>query len=94
MVVLWHTSVDAEQPARLVDAGLTCIAAGAVDTMHKSYFATHLVGSGEWFMLEVIIFWDAASAQATFRTPCAEQLPPLADHFGRVLSAAMRASFR
>ena len=52
----------------LTHAGLMCIAAGAVEAVHKSYFAAQLRGTREWFMLELVIYWDSATVHATFRS--------------------------
>tara|TARA_B100000795_G_scaffold24925_1_gene16643 strand:+ start:1722 stop:1838 length:117 start_codon:yes stop_codon:yes gene_type:complete len=35
-----------------------CIAAGAIGPIHKSYFAAQLRGSGQWFMLELVVYWE------------------------------------
>ena len=69
----------------LTHAGLMCIAAGAIGEMHKSYFAAQLRGSGEWLMLELVVFWDARTVQAAFRSDAPGWLLPLADHFAVVL---------
>jgi len=75
-----------ETEEALTRAGLVCIAAGAVGSLHKSYFAGKLRNSGEWFMLELVLFWDEGSVQATFRADSAAVLPQLADYFAALLS--------
>mmetsp|Transcript_11553 Transcript_11553/g.35722 ORF Transcript_11553/g.35722 Transcript_11553/m.35722 type:complete len:357 (+) Transcript_11553:27-1097(+) len=75
-----------ETEEALTIAGLVCIATGAVGTLHKSYFAGKVRGSGEWFMLELVIFWDDGRVQATFRADSTGLLPQLSDHFAHFLS--------
>lgn len=77
----------------LTDAGLTCIAAGAVGSIHKSYFAAQVRSSGEWLMLELVVYWDAGSVQATFRCDSPSWLPPLVDHYSAVLGQLLKTQF-
>ena len=56
-----------EAEEALTRGGLTCIAAGALGSIHKAYFASQLRGSSEWFMLELVLFWDTSTAQVAAR---------------------------
>ena len=51
-----------EVEAGLTHAGLMCIAAGAIGPIHKSYFAAQLRSTGEWLMLELVVYWEARPA--------------------------------
>lgn len=82
-----------ETELALTHSGLMCIAAGAVDQMHKSYFAAQLRGSGEWLMLELVVFSDRGIVQGMFRGESDSWLPMLVDHFTAVLSRALGAQF-
>jgi hypothetical protein len=76
----------------LTRAGLVCIATGAVGNMHKSYYAGTLCGGGEWFMLELVVFWDQGSVQAAFRADSTAPLRQLADHYAGLLSRHFNAA--
>lgn len=81
-----------ETEEALTRAGLVCIATGAVGNMHKSYYAGTLRGGGEWFMLELVVFWDHGSVQASFRADSTAPLPQLADHYASLLSRLFSAA--
>jgi hypothetical protein len=81
-----------ETEEALTRAGLVCIATGAVGNMHKSYYAGTLRGGGEWFMLELVVFWDDGSVQAAFRADSTAPLPQLADHYAGLLSRHFNAA--
>ncbi|KAL1495760.1 hypothetical protein AB1Y20_016622 [Prymnesium parvum] len=76
----------------LTHGGLTCIAAGAIGKVHKLYFAALLRGSCEWFMLELVLHSDTATAHCTFRSTAAEWISPLADHYAELLGQVLRTS--
>ncbi|KAL3894245.1 MAG: hypothetical protein SGPRY_013861, partial [Prymnesium sp.] len=54
-----------EAEEALTRGGLTCIAAGAIGSVHKAYFAAMLRGSAEWFMLELVMHSDTSTAQVS-----------------------------
>uniref|UniRef100_A0A7S4M224 Beta-adaptin appendage C-terminal subdomain domain-containing protein n=1 Tax=Prymnesium polylepis TaxID=72548 RepID=A0A7S4M224_9EUKA len=56
-----HVADKAEEA--LSRDGLSCIAAGMLGSMHKSYFAAQLRNSSDWFMLELVLHLDTAVAQ-------------------------------
>ena len=77
----------------LAHSGLVCIAIGAIDQVHKSYFAAQLRESREWLMLELVVFSDRGRVQGTFRAKSDSMLPVLVDHFTAVLNQALGAQF-
>ena len=83
--------------ATLVRAGFFCVATGAVGDVHKFYFAGRLChpnpAIAEWLMLELILHYPAATAQATFRCDAQHQLLPLSQKFAALLGDVMRTSF-
>ena len=70
-----------------------CIAAGALGPIHKSYFAAQLRGGGEWLMLELVVYSESGSVQATFRSEGPGWLHALADHFSGVLGRLLNTNF-
>ena len=70
-----------------------CIAAGAIGPIHKSYFAAQLRGGGEWLMLELVVYWEGRSVQATFRSEAPGWLHTLTDHFSAVLGQLLNTTF-
>ena len=86
-------SVPDEIEAALVTCGFFCVAAGAVGSVHKLYFAGQLHGSADWLMLELVLHTQAASAQATFRCDSSSWLAPLAEDFAALIGRTMRTNF-
>jgi len=86
-----HVADKAEED--LSRDGLSCIAAGMLGSMHKSYFAAQLRNSSDWFMLELVLHLDTAVAQATFRCSSASWVSPLCEHFVAVLDQTLTSSF-
>ena len=81
--------------AALASRGFFCVAAGAVGELHKLYFVGALDGrSDQWLMVELVLHWSAASAQATFRGDVApHRLAPLADECAALLAPVLRTHF-
>ena len=50
-------------------------------------------GTGEWLMLELVVYWDARSVQATFRSDAPGWLLPLTAHFAAVLGQLLNTHF-
>lgn len=86
-------SAPDEIETALVERGFFCVAAGAVGTVDKLYFAAQLRGSTDWLMLELVLHRETASAQATFRCDAPHRLVPLADDIGTALGRAMTTRF-
>jgi len=86
----------------LSQAGMVCIAAGAVGDVHKAYYAAQIAPTppGELLMLELVVAPAIGSrggvaASATFRSPNAHHMHPLAHHFASILTSVMGGeSFR
>ena len=86
-------STPDEVETALVERGFFCVAAGAVGTLHKLYFAAQLRGGADWLMLELVLHWETSSAQATFRCDSPHRLIPLADDIGTLLGRVMTTRF-
>ena len=79
----------------LTEAGFFCVAAGAVGGVHKFYFTAQLAGTSDWLMLELVLYFDASSAQATFRcdAPQPGRLAALSEQHASLLNRIARTSF-